>query len=267
MPTTAAKPGLVRCLDCATPLDGRAACPGCGRAYPSDGGIVEAIGPLVGRNRIAAAFYDGDGWRRFRPWERLFLALQGGQRRARAPILRHMPATAAARVLEVGIGDGDNLSFLPSGWEVHGVDLARGRLSACLRRFPRMAGRLVRAEAEGLPYPDAAFDACLSVGGFTYYRDHAQALREMRRVTRPGGPVVVADEVPWLRRLGIGHLLGVPRLDALWLRGLGLDREFVDMVLDLRLDLEAVVAECLPKARRRRIWAGLGYCVVDTSGV
>src|SRR2546430_1958419 len=90
-PGTATATALFRCLDCATTLGGPGACPGCGRAFPERGGIVEAMGPLRGRNRVAAAFYDGQGWRRFRTWERLFLALQGGQRRARAPILRELP--------------------------------------------------------------------------------------------------------------------------------------------------------------------------------
>src|SRR5690606_35422985 len=138
-------------------------------------------------------------------------------------------------LLEVGIGDGDNLPLLPAGWEVHGVDITPARLENCVRRNPDMAGRLVEAEAEELPFPDGTFDACLCVGGFTYFRDHAAALREMRRVTRPGGAVVVADEVPWLCRLGIGHLLGVPWIDACWLRGLGLDREFIAMAFDLDL--------------------------------
>lgn len=226
------------------------------------GGILEAIGPLRGRNRVAASFYDGPGWGRFRRWERLFLACQGGHRRARMPILRHLPRTAEARVLEVGIGDGDNLPLLPDGWEVHGADIARGRLLEGLARFPKLDGRLALAEAEALPFPDATFDACLCVGGFTFFRDHEAALREMRRVTRRGGPVVVADEVPWLCRLGIGHLIGRPRLDAAWLRALGLDREFVAMALDLRLDIEAVVRATLPDAEIHRIWRGLGYCIV-----
>ena len=80
-----------------------------------------------------------------------------------------------------------------------------------------MAGRLAWAEAESLPFDDATFDACWTVGGFNYFRDHAAALREMRRVTRPGGPVVVADEVPDLIRAGLGHLIGVPAIDAWWL--------------------------------------------------
>jgi SAM-dependent methyltransferase len=126
-----------------------------------------------------------------------------------------------------------------------------------------MIGRLAWAEAERLPFEDATFDACWSIGGFTYYSDHEAALREMRRVTRPGGPVVVADEVPGLHRAGLGHLLGVPSFDAWWLRLLGLDRDFVEMVLDFDVDLEALRARVWPESSRHRIWHGLGYCFVN----
>lgn len=164
-------------------------------------------------------------------------------------------------MLEVGVGEGDNLPFLPEGWEVFGVDIARTRLEACLARFPGLSGRLAWAEGERLPFADRTFDACFSVGGFNYYGDHAAALREMARVTRPGGVLVVGDEAPWLHRCGIGHLIGFPRVDAAWLRLLGLDGAFVDMVLDQRLDLGAT----FPASRgwrRTTIWRGLGYCAV-----
>jgi SAM-dependent methyltransferase len=254
--------GLMRCMDCGTALRGREVCPGCQREYPERQGIREAMGVLEGRNRIAAAFYDGPGWRRFRPWERLFLAVQGGQRRARMQILRHLRECDSAHVLEVGIGDGENLRLFPTERRVVGVDIARGRLAECLRRCPSMAGRLVLAEAEHLPFEDASFDIALTIGGFNFFGDHHATLREMRRVTRPGGIVLVADEVPWLQRMGIGHLIGAPSLDAYWLRALGLDRDFADVVMANRLDLDATFGADLPGATRFSIWAGLGYCVV-----
>jgi SAM-dependent methyltransferase len=256
---------LARCLDCRADLLANDACPVCGRAHPTADGILEAIGPLEGRNRTVAAFYDGHGWPRFRKWERLFLGLQGGARRARMSILRHVLAIErpSARILEVGIGDGENLRFLPASWEVYGVDIARIQLLACARRYSSMSGRLAWAEAERLPFPDGTFDACYSVGGFTYYGDHAAALAEMRRVTRAGGPVVVADETPGMRRAGIGHLIRLPAIDKLWLRQLGLDPGFIDMVLGFDVDLRAVTARAWPDAARFSIWSGLGYCLVD----
>ena len=258
---------LARCLSCGRPLMGEERCLECGRAYPFRAGIMEAIGPLSGRNRIVAEFYDGPGWVRFRPWEQAFLVVQGGVRRARMEILRHVIALGHRQpvTLEVGIGSGENLAFLPPDWIVHGVDIARTQLEACQRRHPAMTGRLAWAEAENLPFADATFDACWSVGGFNYYSDHEAALREMRRVTRPGGPVVVADEVPGLHRAGLGHLLGIPSLDAWWLHKLGLDREFVKMVLAFDIDLQALFSRVWPHAPLHRIWHGMGYCVVNHS--
>jgi ubiquinone/menaquinone biosynthesis C-methylase UbiE len=179
-------------------------------------------------------------------------------------ILRHVLALdrPAPRVLEVGIGDGENLRFLPASWTAYGVDIARTQLLACQRRYPQLRGRLARAEAERLPFPDGTFDACYSIGGFTYYGDHAAALREMRRVTRAGGPVVVADETPGMHRAGLGHLIGLPSFDKAWLCLLGLDTAFVDMVFQYAVDLEAVTARAWPDAARLPIWMHLGYCLV-----
>ncbi len=259
---------LARCIACGTRLGGESSCPRCGRSHPYREGILEAIAPLSGRNRIVASFYDGPGWRRFHRWERGFLLLQGGVRRARMQILRHVLTLDRpdAKVLEVGIGEGENLEYLPPGWLVHGVDIARTRLEACIARHPSMAGRLAWAEAEKLPFDDATFDACWTIGGFTYFGDHAAALREMQRVTRPGGPIVVADEIPGLHRAGLGHLIGIPAFDAWWLRLLGLDREFVDMVLGFKLDLDEVRRRVWPDAQQHRIWRGLGYCLVHEGG-
>ena len=69
--------------------------------------------PARGRNRIAATFFDGPGWVRFRPWEQGFLILQGGIRRARMEILEHLHALErpSARGLEVGIGSGATSRF------------------------------------------------------------------------------------------------------------------------------------------------------------
>jgi SAM-dependent methyltransferase len=266
---TAAAPSiseLARCLSCNARLDSQARGSGCARGYAARDGILEAIGPLSGRNRVVASFYDGPGWVKFRPWEQGFLVLQGGVRRARMEILRHLlPGQRASLGLEVGIGSGENLPLLPPDWIVYGVDIARTQLALCRDRRPQMSGRLAWAEAENLPFEDATFDASWSVGGFNYFADHERALREMRRVTRPGGPVVVADERHDLHRFGLGHLLGVRSFDAWWLGCLGLDRDFVDMVLEFNVDLHGLIQQVWPRAVRHRIWHGMGYCLVDTS--
>ena len=75
--------------------------------------------------------------------------------------------------------------------------------------------------------------------------------------------MVVADEMPGLHRAGIGHLIGLPAIDAWWLRALGLDREFVDMVLKFDVDLGGRgPARPGPTATGVPIWNRLGYCLV-----
>lgn len=255
---------LARCPSCRRRLRGRSECPGCLRAFPVEQGVLHAIGPLRGTNRIAAAFYESPSWPRFKFWEQVFLWFQGpGAAAARRQVLRHLPGFENARILEVGIGDGENVPLLPESWEVFGVDVARTRLEACRDRFPKTRGRLAWAEGEHLPFEDEAFDAVLTVGGINYFRDPRAALNEMRRVARPGAVLLAADESPELYRFGIGHLLGLEAVDRWWLSLTGLGREFVAMVFETEPAVEAAAREVWPGHRRVPIWNRMGYCLVD----
>ena len=255
---------LARCPSCRARLGGNFECVACGRILTQVDGILEAIGHLSGTNRIAAALYDGPGWVRFKPLEQAFLFFQGpGRSAARRRVLRFLPDLPEARVLEVGLGDGDNLPLLPEPWSVFGVDLARNRLNRCRERFPRMTNRLALAEAEDLPFLDESFDAVFTVGGINYFRDPAAALREMKRVVKTGGTVVAADENPDLHRLALGRVLGFEALDAWCLRLSGLGAEFVEMVHTTPARVGLAAAEAWPKHVRHHIWNRLGYCLVD----
>jgi len=220
---------------------------------------------LCGKNRIAEAFYNGPKFQKFRFWENFFLFYAGGLKGARMQILRHLPPLDGGTLLEVGIGDGANVRLLDPDVEVTGVDLAINRLRSCRQRYEGTGRwlRLLLAQGETLPFAADAFDAVLSVGGFNHFSDPARALDEMARVTRPGGRVVVADEIPDLYRYGWGHRMRLPALDD-WLMRRWFGREFHDMVLGNDLDVEAVAAGTLSEHEVYRIWRGYGYCLVGT---
>jgi SAM-dependent methyltransferase len=264
-PATVATPPL-RCVDCAEPLSSRledgAFCGICGRHYPIRDGLLLAQGELSGKNRIAAAFYNSDRWRTFRPWEQLFLKTLGGLPGARRQILRHLQHLSSGALLEVGIGDGENVALLPSSLRISGIDIAERPLTECRQRYPERRLFLALAEGERIPFADRSFDAVLSVGGFNFYSDPQRALKEMARVTRPGGRVVVADELPDLFEWGWGHLIGFPKLDDWLMRRFWLGPEFTDMVLGTRLDVRAVADAALHRPEIHTIWRGLGYCIV-----
>jgi ubiquinone/menaquinone biosynthesis C-methylase UbiE len=106
---------------------------------------------------------------------------------------------AGARVLDVATGSGNAaLAAARSGGEVVGLDyvetlLERGRARA---EAEQLAIELVRGDAEGIGFPDASFDAVLSVFGSMFAPDHGKAAAEIARVTRPGGRIALASWTP-----------------------------------------------------------------------
>lgn len=253
----------LRCIACKILVNNK--CDKCDLAYDSIDGIITAIEPLGGANKVAAEFYDSPGWVKFRPWEKGFLAIQGGQKNARMQILQYLNLNkllSKSRVLEVGIGDGENVSFF-SNQHMYGVDIARSQLETCLQRYEKMNDRLFWAQGEQLPFADDQFDASYSIGGFTHFGDPARAWREMRRVTKSGGLIVIADELPNLHKAGLGHLIGRPAIDRWWLTKLGLSTSFIDLVFSCELKIHELIAEVSPTCDRRPIWFGMGYCLID----
>lgn len=98
------------------------------------------------------------------------------------------------RVLDVGCGTGALTLAVagavgPAGTVV-GLD-ANPEMLAVARRKPVQVEWL-EGRAEALPLPDNSFDAVASQFAFMFFDDKAQALREMLRVLRPGGRLVVA---------------------------------------------------------------------------
>ena len=95
------------------------------------------------------------------------------------------------RVLDLRLGPGDGTSRLAAAGAVAiGLDYSEGMLQAA-RGANR--GRLTRADAGRLPFRDGAFDKLVCTNSFHHYPDHFGALREMRRVLKPGGRVIVLE--------------------------------------------------------------------------
>jgi SAM-dependent methyltransferase len=260
-------PGPLRCPRCRGALgrtDSGFACEaeGCGASLPVRDGVLIVRDAPTGDNQIAAEFYDSELWPKVRLWEHLFWVLNGGERRARDVVLRHLPKCPALRLLDVAIGDGVYTSWLPEDWSIVGVDISMTQLAACQRRNCGCNLRLVLGEAEDLPFRDREFDAVLSNGGFNHFNDPEAALREMARVAKPGARVVVADELPDF--LGFGHWLGLPGLDR-WIasRLMSMGDEFAGLIERHRnIDIAAIGRRVLNDSRYEIIWRGGGYLMV-----
>lgn len=100
------------------------------------------------------------------------------------------------RVLEVGIGTGLNLPFYPHDVHLVGIDLSEGMLRKAQEKVDdlRMRNVVLKAmDASSLEFADGEFDATLATYVISAVPDPVAVLREMRRVTKPGGALVILN--------------------------------------------------------------------------
>jgi ubiquinone/menaquinone biosynthesis C-methylase UbiE len=103
------------------------------------------------------------------------------------------------RVLDVGCGTGHTtLAFAARAREIEGLDLTEAMLEQG-RRMAEERGianlRFRRGDVEALPYPDTSFDLVTSRFSAHHYAHAERALREIARVLKRGGTLLLADSV------------------------------------------------------------------------
>ena len=122
-----------------------------------------------------------------------------GRRRMLAALLDGVELPPGARVLDAGCGSGRTLDELARYGRLHGVELNPLGIVAARSRGHEVA----QAPVEEIPYEDASFDLVTCLDVIEHTDDDTAALRELRRVARPGGSLVVS--VPAHPRLWSRH--------------------------------------------------------------
>jgi len=92
------------------------------------------------------------------------------------------------RILDVGCGTGANLLMLSNYGDAEGVDVSEDALAFCRERGLE---NVKLGAAEQLPYEDGTFDLVTALDVVEHLDDDLAGLREMRRVLRPGGRVLL----------------------------------------------------------------------------
>ena len=165
--------------------------------------------------------------------------------------IQRMGIKAGDRVLEVGVGTGINASLYPADCVVTGIDLSEPMLEKARERVLRKGLsniRLLAMDAADLKFPDNSFDIVYAPYVISVVPDPVAVVREMRRVCRPGGRMVI-----------LNHFRGTNRLGA-WL-----DRVISPLTVHIGfksdLDLPAFLAQAeltpisIEKVNVPRIWS------------
>jgi len=114
----------------------------------------------------------------------------------RVDAIERMGIKAGDRVLEVGVGTGINAPLYPRDCTVTGVDLSARMLAKARARIARKGVRnlrLVEMDAANLKFADDTFDIVYAPYVISVVPDPVSVTREMRRVCRPGGRIVILN--------------------------------------------------------------------------
>lgn len=144
------------------------------------------------------------------------------------PLLQRLAAVRAPLVLDVATGTGRlPLALLEQPvfqGRIVALDLSRKMLAIAAEKLALHGDRvaLLHQRAESLPFPDDTFDAVCCLEALEFMMDPPAVLRELARVLRPGGLLVITNRQGRDARLMPGHTFAHERLERMLREEIGM---------------------------------------------
>ncbi len=131
--------------------------------------------------------------------------LFGPSHRAISRRIRAAYGDRSIRILDVGCGTGvfaERMREALPNAQIVGVDLVEGMLSRGHERWRKHQAHVapVQGDSERLPFASGSFDVVTCANSFHHYPHQDRAIKEMKRVLRPGGRLILVDgyrDAPW----------------------------------------------------------------------
>lgn len=180
------------------------------------------------RYQRISPIYDKIEWlmeRRFRPWrEKIWRSVHG------------------PRIFEVGVGTGKNMEYWPSNCNVTAIDLTPGMLDKARQRaadLNRQGDDLFLADVQHLELPSEIFNTVVATFVFCSVPDPIRGLRELGRVVRPDGQILLLEHIR-IDRPVIGPLMDWIAPLIVQINGANINRRTVENVRMAGLQIEKV---------------------------
>ncbi|MGN6733478.1 MAG: class I SAM-dependent methyltransferase [Candidatus Binatia bacterium] len=149
-----------------------------------------------------------DRFARWYDWVEVVPEALGG-RKLRCEMLQRV--SGKGKVLEIAVGTGKNLHQYPPDSSIVAMDISREMLTVAQRRALKLSMnvKFLLADAEAIPFPDKSFDTVISSFTICTFPNPVAALREMLRVCRAEGCILLLEHGrsnrEWLGRLQDRH--------------------------------------------------------------
>jgi phosphatidylethanolamine/phosphatidyl-N-methylethanolamine N-methyltransferase len=142
-------------------------------------------------------------------------------------------------VLEVGVGTGQNMPFWPSELHITALDLAPGMLERARKRATALGlqADLLLGDVQALEFADASFDDAVATYLFCSVPDPVLGLRELARVVRPGGRIILLEHMRSSFPV-VGTLMDVLNPLTVRMMGVNINRRTVNNVKAAGLEIE-----------------------------
>ncbi|MFW6056364.1 MAG: class I SAM-dependent methyltransferase [Chloroflexota bacterium] len=146
-----------------------------------------------------------------------------------------------SEILELGVGTGKNVLLYAAGADITAVDISEQMLLRARQRAERLESgvRLVQMDVQSLGFADDSFDTVIGTCVFCSVPDPLAGLKEVARVCRQGGKVVLFEHVLSSKPLTarIMNLLNPP---IAWLAAENINRQTIESVRCAGLDIERI---------------------------
>lgn len=131
-------------------------------------------------------------------------------------------------VLEVGMGTGKNIPYYPADVNVVGIDFSRNMLNKAIRKYDNNYKNITFREmdAQKMDFADNTFDCVLTSCVFCSVPIPVQGLKEIRRVCKPDGKIVMLEHVRSDGKI-VGPLMDALNPIPLYLYGANINRDTV----------------------------------------